>query len=559
MENPNLSGVSNRALVTVSTAAIAMAVVLFGPGFLGPLAHAADQSGVRTEAGQTATIAPAVAVSSAEFQTHVETAAELSAAEAHMAFRDAAWAARKEPSSRTRRRAAAVEASTMSGPEEPAPEAPETYTNFLHTVVDPVRAQTDPGDPGPFYSNIAEPAVGGGGRAWFLTWNHGAARTPDGGRTWIYMSPFTGWGSYSFCCDQDVVYDRGRDMIMWYRQGNYLASTGQNVFKLSVSLNGGESWLIYTIQPSGVNGAWTNQWFDYPHLALSNNYLYITTNMFDAAGNFLRMLLMRWPLDSLEAGAGFSYNYWTRTVGWSWAPVQGARETMYLGDTTNSAGTFTVFWQNEADAILSSADRAVPAWTFTNRDGHCTVANGTNPCLRADQRITAGVVSQNGSAGALTNARITFFWNVKEGGSFPFPYVDAASVDESTKNYVARPLIWNSGFAFHWASASPNERGDIGGAVYAFFPTLEPLAWAFLDDQYTGEPPGWPTFAIAGSAGGPSANSWGDYSRVRPDYPCGTTWVASVYTKNASNVSEPRFVRFGRVRDSGCFARWYRQ
>jgi hypothetical protein len=270
------------------------------------------------------------------------------------------------------------------------------------------------------------------------------------------------------------------------------------------------------------------------------------------------MVLMRISLDTLKAGGAITITKWVQPPGWSWAPVQGAREVMYLGDTTNPAGTFSVFTQKEADTLLTRTDKAIPAWTFTNNDGTCLVLGGMNPCARADQRITAGVITNNsGSAGLLTAGVMTFFWNVKAGGTFLKPYVNAASFNETTKAYVRRPYISNSTTAFQWAAAGTNERGDIGLTFYGFNSSARPSVYAAVDDDYNATPPSWQNVLISTSTGNPSANTWGDYSRVRPNYPCGTGWSASVYTKDASNVSQIRFVQFGRERDESCNTRWY--
>ncbi len=483
------------------------------------------------------------------------TAAQMKASQEFMARRDAAWRARREstpPASDAGVPGGVAAPVGPTGGNGPSPAVPGTLKVYRGTIVTTYQAFSR--------SNIAEPSVAPAGKTNFITWNWGAGRSYDGGASWTGVDPYAGWTSpYSFCCDQDTVYDRGRDMMLWYRQGNYAATPGQNQVKLARSNDGGITWAVYTIQPNTLSTGFTNQWFDYPHLALSNDYLYITTNMFSAAGAFQRMVLMRISLDQLKAASTIGITYWTRTTGWSWAPVQGAREVMYLGDTTNSAGTFSVFTQKEADTLLTQVDKAIPAWTFTNGNATCTVLGGTSPCLRADQRITAGVVTNNsGAPGSLTSGAITFFWNVKQDAvSYAKPYVNAASFNESTKAYIGRPNIWNPTYAWQYAAAGTNERGDIGITLYLFGSAIRPYVYAGIDDDYNGNPPGWEVTAIAASAGNPSGNTWGDYSRVRPNYPCGTGFTASVYTKDVNNVSEIRFVQFGRERDAYCNYRWY--
>ena len=240
------------------------------------------------------------------------------------------------------------------------------------------------------------------------------------------------------------------------------------------------------------------------------------------------------------------------TTGWTWCPVQGATETMYLGDLISSNGTFRVYDNPEDSGTLSWTDRTIPAWTFTNRNGTCTTSNGTNPCLRADQRITDGWVANDGAA----CGEIGFVWNVKEGGSFPKPYVEAATFNQVDKSLKGRPLVWNSAFAWHWAAVAPNERGNIGAIINAFLSTATPQVQSLINDDFTG---GWQSGFLSSSAGGSSGNTWGDYNRIRPFYPAGTSWAATAHTKASGGRSEARYYIFGRRRDDrGVYYWWWR-
>lgn len=494
----------------------------------------------------------------AEAMSGQPTVAQVAASESHMAFRDRAWAARTAPGG-GRAMAAAVMAAAIplapgsqTLPQAVSPNVPSTLTVFRNSIASAA-------SPAGQASNVAEPSVAAAGKNVFMTWNWRAAVSQNNGVSWTDVDPYAIWpAGHGFCCDQDTIYDRGRNMMLWYRQGVKNVA-GANIVRLSRSLDGGQTWGTYNIAPINLNGAWTGQWFDYPHLALSNNKLYITTNMFNSAGVFQRMILMKLDLDVLQAAAALPIKTWASTVGWSWTPVQGATDTMYLGDQINNAttattGTFRVYTQAENnDTTLSFVDKVIPAWLFTNKgDVVCTVLGGMNPCTRSDQRITSGYVANNGKS----TGEIAFFWNVKQGGAFPKPYVEAAKFNESTKAVIGRPFIWSSVYAWHWAAASPNERGHVGLVVNLFEPTLRPRVYAGVDDDFNLTPPGWEVGLLAASAGNPSASTWGDYNRVRPYYPGGTNWAASSYTKNALTVSEPRLFIFGRARDTRDFQYW---
>ncbi len=396
-------------------------------------------------------------------------------------------------------------------------------------------------------SSINEPAHATQGKDVFYTGNWYAAHSIDGGLTWGYVNPYADFPN--FCCDQDVAQDPARNMIMWWRQGILPAAGLVNKDKLSISVDGGASFWTYDFLPTNVNSAWTNQWFDYPHLAVSNQYLYITTNMFSSTFPypFLRMLVMRMPLGALSNAAGFTYNYWTSTTGWSWTPVQGATDVMYLGDTYDqSTSTFRLYSQNEADSTLSYVDRAIAPWTFTNRNGNCPVPNGKDPCDRADQRVTDGWVAKG---------VVGFFWNVKEGGSFPYPYVESATFVQNGGAYLGRPYIWNGSFAFQYGSAAPNENGDLGIGVFGVGGGSYPTFYVGIDDGFNGAPPGW-EIATGATSSSWTSNAMGDYIRVRTFEPLGTFWTASAYNYQLGAYN-PKYVVFGRARDTAAWLRWH--
>jgi hypothetical protein len=200
---------------------------------------------------------------------------------------------------------------------------------------------------------------------------------------------------------------------------------------------------------------------------------------------------------------------------------------------------------------LTFVDRAIPAWTFTNRNGNCALPNSLNPCLRPDQRITSGW---------LAKGVIGFFWNVKEGGGFAFPYVESATFRQSDQAYLGRPYIWNGSFAFQYGASAPNDRGHLGIECHMLGGTVGyPQIVIGADDDYNGVPPGWEIYS-AGTSTIWGSNSMGDYLRVRVHQPGGTFWTSSAFvTKTVSSGISvlPRYIVFGRSRDTNAFNRWF--
>lgn len=441
-------------------------------------------------------------------------------------------------------------------------------------------------------SSVAEPSVANKNNIVFYTSNWMAARSEDNGRNWKFANPND---MPTFCCDQDVIYHDVYGVFIWYRQGS-ADINGENSFRLSISKDA-VNWIWYDFQPKDVDSKWTNRWFDYPHLALSQNSLWITSNMFDNSSppKFKGAAALEMPLDALSTGAGFTYNVYP--VGdFSPTPVQGASDTMYIGAHASNVD-FTIYSIKERSGTYTQFYRYIDGYnvgypqgtgeTAADAAGHvmsCPGPDGYNWCSRSDDRITNGWTSAG---------YVGFFWNALQGttsycsaleyeglfpfnpysiscpyyhsDNFPYPYVDGAVFDLSDDlKYVAKPVIWSPDHAWSYGSASPNVNllgmaAFYGGGKY--YPG-ENVAIQAVKDPSSSEPlsSGWSFSAVADSSGGPKDSLWGDYIRVRPyaepDDPSNHLWIASAFTYNTNDPSPGRdsvrtyYVIFGREADA---------
>jgi hypothetical protein len=431
-------------------------------------------------------------------------------------------------------------------------------------------------------SGTAEPSIANKGRLIIVTGNHFAAKSDDGGENWQYavassMTPATFGGVISFdlCCDQDIIYDNNNHMFLWYMQGN------GGSFKLSVS-NDGDTWYSWTVRAVGFAG-WTaprqyaNLWWDYPQIALTNNHLFMASNVIigNPEGNptppecggpmlgcgsndYSHSAVLRFNLGELSSRSSFIHvSFVYDRVGFGLA--QGATDTMYFAAHL-SAGEIRVFkWPDNANYMhIRQFDFSIPAW---NRDGRfsCPVRDGSDPC----QQVSGAQVS----SGWVYHNQVGFFWNVGAGGGVRFPYVDSAVFLSpglfSEMAYQGRRALWNSNYAWVDAFASPNNRGlglvawKVGGT--AGFPSL----WAGISDSFNTSPSGWgvsdnrPNWEmhLISPGGGGVGNRIGDYLRVRSYTPeLGTgllnspLWIGTGYVSLGSQIVIHEFV-FGREAD----------
>jgi hypothetical protein len=411
--------------------------------------------------------------------------------------------------------------------------------------------------PSTFASHVLEPAVANEGMFVFYTANWFAARSTSGGAggTWSYINPFADFAN--FCCDQDVTYDPARRLLIWYRQG-VADVNGNNVFKLGVSIDGGGTFCTYTVAPTDINAAWTNQWWDYPHLGLSNDYLYIASNVFNASNTWTRTVMLRVPLDGISTCAAVTVDSYSVTNLFNFTPVAGVKTAMFFASHINTSSMRIYKWPENSTSVTTT-DKTIDAWTSTPRGSAvCTTGDGHNPCARTDDRILSGWTT--GCSGFPGESCIGFFWNVKQDAvNFLMPYVNSAVFKISDLTYIARPYIYASNTAYIYASGSPNARNNVGVSFFGVPSSGFPTHMVAVDDDYNPAPPPWTSTLVTNtSTAGPADNVWGDYVRVRPHNPAGLQWIATGYSIPAStaNNSNPRYIIFGRERDNKSLNRW---
>jgi hypothetical protein len=363
-------------------------------------------------------------------------------------------------------------------------------------------------------STVNEPSVATGQNDEVLiTANWFAAFSTDGGATFDYRNPsntFPASPQGAFCCDQVALYDADADVMFWFLQ--YINNTNQNTVRLAVAQGAdiaAEQWQFYDFTPLGV-GNWNNEWFDYPDLAVSDDFLYITTNAFSTtgAGGFTRAVIIRIPLSELAAYQALNFDVWDTTQNGSLRLTQGAADTMYFASHV-SPQTLRVFSWPENAATITSDDVAVTPWP----------RNGARPgwTARSDSRITAAWMSGD---------QIGFGWTASEGSGFPHPHARFAIVDRNSMNLDAEPHLWNQNFPYAYPAAAPNGAGRVGLGVH--FGDDPSHAVAVLGTATN--PLAWDLVTSATGTDSPASNLWGDYTSVRVDGADPLAWVATGFT-----------------------------
>ncbi|HEX6368571.1 MAG TPA: hypothetical protein VF006_06555 [Longimicrobium sp.] len=386
-------------------------------------------------------------------------------------------------------------------------------------------------------STVGEPSVANTSSGIFVTGNWYASRSTNGGAAWSYISPYNTLppANRGFCCDQTLIHVRSHQISVWLLQ--YVKDTTRNTLRVAVTQDasfGNAGWHWWDLTPVGTNPAWNREWFDYNHAALSDNYLYVASNVFTISTNrWKRAVVFRIPLRDLASGSTMSYSYFETTSWGSLRCTQGARDVMYFAGQGPGASIQLFTWP-ESSTTVTDVAIAVSPWLGGTYSA--PGPDGKNWLGRCDPRITGGWVA---------NGRIGFMWTANRlASSRPFPYVRVVRIDAASRTLVDEPDIWSPDYAYAYPDAYPNEAGEVGITLFrgggARYPGHVVGAW----DTGSG------TWLLAGTrdgTNGPADGKWGDYLTCRRDGSDPARWIATGYTLqggDSQNFIEPRVVQF---------------
>lgn len=390
---------------------------------------------------------------------------------------------------------------------------------------------------------IGEPSAAVLGDQIFATGNVYAARSNDGGATWTHIDPGTflmPQPPTPFCCDQTVVHVPSHDIVVWVMQYDFV-ETG-NTMRIAVNrgatLDDGD-WVWWDLTPVDIDPTLTDEWFDYNHAAISDNFLYVGTNMFKTSprGNepWTRSIVFRFPLTELQAGGNLSFDYLESTTHASVRCTAGATSTMFVVGQNPDMKSLHV-WEWPENAAATEADVDVSPWTNFRFVSDCP--DGTHWLGRCDDRITGSWVA---------NGRIGIAWASNEiQPRRPHPFIRVVVLDEATLTVVAEPDIWNASYAFAYPDTWPNDAGVVGITMFRGGGGVRNPGHVVGQLQDT--PLRWFLRRVIDGTNGPRDGTWGDYIHCRRSAPDGMRWIATGFTlqggQRAANVVQ-HIVEYG--------------
>ncbi|MDX1477119.1 MAG: hypothetical protein R3301_05405 [Saprospiraceae bacterium] len=373
----------------------------------------------------------------------------------------------------------------------------------------------------------------------FISGNWYATESADDAVNWAHISPalhLPAPPSGGFCCDQTLIYVPGHDVMVWLLQ--YISNATENVLRLAVKGGNDDNaqWHWWDFTPTQVNQAWTREWFDYNHAALSDNFLYVGTNLFDMDDRWTRCVVLRIPLAELAGAGNLSFEYFESTEHFSLRCTQGATTTMYCA-AHDSTRRLAVYAWPENDSEVSIDLVRVSRWNPPDPQtgGYASrCPDGTDWLKRCDSRITAGWCSGD---------TIGFGWTANGRGRRAEPHIRVARIDTNDMRRIDEPDIWNDQFAFAYACVHPDRDGTPGIALFLGGGTRFPsLTVGYFDASQSR----WRLQLAQVGSHGPIDNKWGDY--VTCSLNAEGRWVAAGFTLQGGGTRtdiEPRYVEFG--------------
>ncbi len=385
-------------------------------------------------------------------------------------------------------------------------------------------------------SQVGEPSIAVRGSEILFTGNWFASFSTDGGSSFSYVNPSTTFPEppgQDFCCDQVALYDAAHDLMIWFLQ--YVNNATGNTGRIAVAHGAdipAQNWRIYDFTPQGVGG-WTGEWFDFPDLAVSGNFLYVTTNLFTTSTDtFTRAVILRLPLQQLADYAALDLNFFESTNDFSLRPTQGAAGVMYFANHV-SLSSLRVFTWDEANPSLTSRNVGVQAWS-----------NATRSAPGPDNRDWLGRVDARITAAWRSGGRIGFAWTAAKDTDFPFAHVRVAILDAASNAVLSEPHIWSSTFAYAYPAAGVSSEGVVGVSLfYGGGPHHPSHAVGVLDSAADT----WEIRSTFAGTHGPSSNRWGDYLAVRPHGADAKTFVATGFSQQGGPAGTdivPRYIHF---------------
>ncbi len=408
-------------------------------------------------------------------------------------------------------------------------------------------------------STLAEPAAANdGGTEVFYGGNTYFSRSADRGVTWTAETIPGGPADAPFaCCDLDAVHKPNLDTtfaIVMYTN-SALTNGVVRIFVRRGTIAGGAD-CTYTIDPGGTAN---NLLPDYPHIAVSNGFLYLTMNKIQNGTTWTGAQIRRFNASQMAncvTAATTTINYVGTDGQRILTPVENATTTMYFG-LNRSANVFRIIRLLESSTSLGVFDKTLSHGSnFVNPD--CRGGTGNFDFI---ERTTSWTIAGFRLRGAVVPGnRLWFLWNTGPDASHTQAHLHSAIFSEPGLTPLTSNAVFNNTMCFGYPSIGANSFGEFGltfanGGRRFGGGTAARGAIAVDDAGSAGN--FFPTFSITATGTHNRSDSrYGDYFTIRKNDGCSHGWVATNYALSGGNTSSShvnaRYVEFQSSLRTAC-------
>jgi hypothetical protein len=410
---------------------------------------------------------------------------------------------------------------------------------------------------------LAEPAAAADEREVLYAGNTYQSRSTDRGATWVNAGAYPAGppDAPNVCCDPDVVHASNTDTTfntIVYTNGTPLTSPTNSVVRIFVrhgKISGGID-CSYDIDPGGTSD---NIIADYPHIATSNKFLYLSTNNFSPTkwvGAQTRRFDLKQMSNCQQQVSSNTFTYDNTSIGHRvHVPVENATTTMYWGQL-DDATTFRIYSWPDSQTTPSQVTRSVASTEFTNPD--CRGGTGDFDWI---ERSTSWTITGFRMRGAIAGRTVQFLWAAAPDSQHTQAHLHGAVFRTSDLALIAQPRVFNNNFCFGFPALGGNARGQyalsvaFGGDKVDNSGTSAQGAVAVDDASSAGY--SFPKFETTATGTHNSTDGrFGDYFTVRKNERCPNTWNATNYALSGGNMLaanvNARYVEFQSSKAHRC-------
>lgn len=398
-------------------------------------------------------------------------------------------------------------------------------------------------------NTIAEPSAANDSTEVLYGGNTYFSRSADSGFSWLGESiPGGPADAPLVCCDLDAVHHGGLDTT--FALALYVNSSATNgvvkIFVRRSTIAGGND-CSYTIDPGGTGTLLP----DYPHIAVSNNFVYLTTNNLSGS-SWTGAQIRRFNASQMANCQTTTTNTVTYTGSDGQrvlTPVENSSTTQYFG-LNRTANVFRIIRWPESTTGISTFDRSLSHGTaFINSD--CRGGTGNFDFIERSTSWSIGGFRLRGAV--VPNNRLWFVWNAGRDASHPQAHLHSAIFTEPGLSTLSSPAVFNSTRCFGYPTLGANGFGEFGltfahGGRNGGGGSAAQGAIAVDDSSSAGN--FFPTISTTASGThNRSDGRYGDYFTLRRNDKCPSTgWVATNYALSGGNTSpshvNARYVEF---------------